>query len=72
MARREPLKIGKPHTDPESPAHVPGVREGNSKGRYRTMPGHTPDGRSSARRSTGIDPDSKDPIRSDMPKLTPA
>jgi hypothetical protein len=53
-------------------AHTPGVKQGNAKGSYERQPGHLPDGRSTARRSTGIDPRRRDPIDPRMPNLPPA
>jgi hypothetical protein len=36
------------------------------------MPGHQPDGTSSAERSTGINPGAREPIDPRMPNLSPA
>ena len=66
------LKVGKPDVSPDAPAHTPGVREGNSKGNYEKQPGHLPDGRSTAARSTGINPKLHEPIDPRMPNLSPA
>lgn len=66
------LKTGRPDIDQDAPAHVKGVKEGNSVGNYEKMKGHEPDGRSTARRSTGINPDLHDPIDPRMPNLSPA
>jgi hypothetical protein len=52
--------------------HVCGVRSGNKRGSYEKAPGHLPDGRSTARRSTGIDSEARNPILPDMPNLSPA
>ena len=57
--------------DPDLPAHTPGTKSGNSKGNYEKQPGHLPDGRSTARRSTGINPEKHDPIDPSMPNLSP-
>ena len=66
------LKTGKPDAAPDDPAHVKGIRQGNSKGNYEDMPGHNPDGTSTAARSTGIRPDHHGPILPDkMPNLSP-
>jgi hypothetical protein len=51
---------------------VPGVKQGNSKGNYQRQPGHHPDGTSDARRSTGVNPERRDPIDPRMPNLSPA
>jgi hypothetical protein len=66
------IKIGKPDVTPDAPSHVPGIREGNARGAYEHQPGHLPDGRSTAARSTGIDPKAREPIDPRMPNLSPA
>jgi hypothetical protein len=50
---------------------VTGVKEGNSSGHYEKSPGHEPDGRSTARRSTGINVKKHEPIDPRMPNLSP-
>jgi hypothetical protein len=65
------LRVGHPDVDPAAPAHTPGVREGNSTGHYEEMEGHLPDGTSTARRSTGINAEDRDPIHPAMPNLSP-
>jgi len=52
--------------------HVDGIKQGNSKGNYEKMGGHFADGRSSAQRSTGINPKGAEPIDPRMPNLSPA
>jgi hypothetical protein len=59
-----------PKTD--KPTHTPGIKQGNSPGNYDRMAGHEPDGRSTAARSTGINPDNEEPIDPRMPNLSPA
>jgi hypothetical protein len=54
------------------PAHTPGINQGNSRGNYESQVGHNPDGTSTARRSTGVDPKAEDPIDHSMPNLSPA
>ena len=66
------LIVGRPQTSPTKPAHTPGVRKGNAPGNYESEPGHLPDGRSTARRSTGINPEARNPIDPRMPNLSPA
>lgn len=67
------LKVGKPDVRPDAPSHVPGIKQGNSKGRSEKQPGHLRDGRVTAERSTGINPDKRDPIAPElMPNLPPA
>jgi hypothetical protein len=65
------LKTGKPDVSPDAPAHTPGIRQGNSRGNYESMPGHNPDGTSTAERSTGINSKARDPIDPRMPNLSP-
>jgi hypothetical protein len=54
-----------------NPTHVNGVRTGNKTGNYEKSPGHLPGGRSTARRSTGINPEARNPILPEMPNLSP-
>jgi hypothetical protein len=56
---------------PDMPSHVEGVKEGNSVGNYERQPGHRPNGKSTAERSTGINPDDRNPILPQMPNLSP-
>jgi hypothetical protein len=56
---------------PDKPTHVRGTFMGNATGNYEKMSGHLPDGRSTAERSTGINPDKRDPIDPRMPNLSP-
>ena len=65
------IRTGKPDIDIEISAHTPGVNEGNSKGAYDSMVGHKPDGRSTAERSTGVNPKGREPIDPRMPNLSP-
>jgi hypothetical protein len=69
MAR---IRIGKADVRPDLPTHTPGIRQGNQPGRYHRQPGHTPEGRSTAQRSTGINAKDREPIDPRMPNLTPA
>jgi hypothetical protein len=55
----------------DKPTHVKGTFTGNAPGNYDKMPGHLPDGRSTAERSTGINPSKRDPIDPRMPNLSP-
>jgi hypothetical protein len=57
---------------PELPSHTKGVKTGNAKGHYDKMIGHVADGRSTAMRSTGINPKHHGPIDPRMPNLSPA
>jgi hypothetical protein len=65
------LKTGAPDVKPDAPAHTPGIKQGNSRGNYDSMAGHKPDGTSTAERSTGINPQARDPIDPRMPNLSP-
>ena len=56
---------------PDITAHTPGIKQGNSKGNYDKQSGHRPDGRSNARRSTGINAEAMEPIDPSMPNLSP-
>jgi hypothetical protein len=66
------IKVGKPDTKPTAPAHIRGVAGGNDPGGYDAMPGHLRDGKATAERSTGINPDKRDPIDPHSPNLSPA
>jgi hypothetical protein len=66
------LRIGKQDVKPDATAHRAGIRQGNQKGSYESQAGHHPDGRSSAERSTGINPEGAEPIDPRMPNLSPA
>jgi len=65
------MRVGKPDVSPETPSHVKGIKQGNSKGNYESQAGHKPDGRSTAERSTGINPKAREPIDPSMPNLSP-
>lgn len=65
------LKTGKGDASPDTPAHTPGIRTGNAKGNYEQQPGHKPDGRSTAERSTGVNAKARNPIDPRMPNLSP-
>jgi hypothetical protein len=57
---------------PDMPSHVKGIKQGNATGNYERMAGHKPDGRSTAERSTSINPKGAEPIDPRMPNLSPA
>ncbi|MGY1455714.1 hypothetical protein [Streptomyces sp. SS8] len=69
MAR---IAVGKADVRPDRAAHVKGTRQGNQKGSYRKTPGLLPGGRSTARRSTGVDAGRRDPVMPGMPNLSPS
>lgn len=64
--------MGKPDTKPDKPAHMKGIRQGNETGSYENMSGHLSGGKSTAERSTGINPGSRNPIDPSSPNLSPA
>jgi hypothetical protein len=66
------IRAGPPDVAPDAPAHTPGIRMGNQLGAFARERGHTADGKATARRSTGIDSRSRDPIDPQMPNLPPA
>ena len=66
------LKVGKPDVAPDAPSHVPGIQRGGARGSYEKQPGHLPDGRVTAKRSTGINAENAGPIDPRMPNLPPA
>ncbi|GIG87973.1 hypothetical protein [Plantactinospora endophytica] len=66
------IRTGRPDVRPDTPSHTKGTHQGNACGHYERAKGHLPDGRSTAARSTGINPKSRDPIDPGMPNLSPA
>ena len=64
------IRTGKPQASPETPGHTRGVNQGN-EGPYEKQRGHLPDGRSTAERSTGVNPKAQEPIDPSMPNLSP-
>lgn len=65
------IRVGTPDVTIDLPAHTKGVHEGNAKGNYGKQPGHHADGTADARRSTGVNPKTHDPILPIMPNLPP-
>ena len=65
------IKVGRPDTTPDAPAHVKGVHQGNRTGSYEKQIGHHQDGTADARRSTGVNPKKHDAILPIMPNLPP-
>jgi hypothetical protein len=77
MADSDNIAVGKRDTSTDKPAHTAGVREGNWPAGGQGEPwlrseGHGRSGRGTAERSTGINPDKRNPIDSRMPNLSPA
>ena len=75
------IRVGKPDTKVDAAAHTPGVGQGNKPrgtasdpGLYET--GETGAGRptmkSTARKSTGINPEKRNPIDPNSPNLPPS
>jgi len=64
----------------DTPAHTPGTykgeeqikNQGKEPGRHDTGDANRPAGRSTARDSTSINPEAKDPIDPRMPNMPPA
>jgi hypothetical protein len=65
------VKVGKPSIAPDKLGHTPGTKQGNSKGNYERQGGHLPDGKRTARASTGVNAEGREPIDPSMPSLTP-
>lgn len=65
------IRTGKPDIDTQALGHTPGVRQGNSRGNYERQGGHLPDGRATAERSTGVNPEAANPIDPRMPNISP-
>jgi hypothetical protein len=65
------IRTGKPDVKPDLAAHTPGVTQGNAPGNYEKQKGHESDGKSTAKRSTGVNPDAMEPIDPSMPNLSP-
>ena len=66
------VRTGKPDTTHDAPSHIKGIHQGNEPGNYEKQKGHTADGRSTAERSTGVNPKAHEPIDPSMPNLSPA
>jgi hypothetical protein len=75
------IRVGKPDTKPEASAHTPGVSQGNEPGGIEGDPGlyetgetgaGRPTAKSTARKSTGINPEARNPIDPNSPNLPPA
>jgi hypothetical protein len=68
------VRVGPPDVDPAAPAHMAGIREGNSP--HRPAAGIIPtdrwSARGTARRSTGIDAKARNPIDPRSPNLSPS
>jgi hypothetical protein len=70
------VRVGKAKTKPTAPSHTAGVKSGNARGNSAKEAGieTAPDGlsaRATARRSTGINAEARNPIDPRMPNLPP-
>ena len=74
------IRVGKPDTKPDAPAHTPGIPQGNAPGGIEGDPGlyetgehraGRPGTKSTARKSTGINPEKRNPIDPNSPNLPP-
>jgi hypothetical protein len=68
------IRVGKPDTSPSTPSHTKGVKEGNAPGSINREAGIYHDGtmtKGTARRSTGIAAENRNPIDPHMPNLMP-
>jgi hypothetical protein len=75
------IRVGKPDTKQDAPAHIPGISQGNEPGGIEGDPGLYPAGeygagrpgaKSTARKSTAINPEKRNPIDPNSPNLPPA
>ena len=75
------IRVGKPDTTHDAPSHTPGVNQGNEPGGTDADPGLEETGEvgagrpsmtSTARKSTGINPEKRNPIDSNSPNLPPS
>jgi hypothetical protein len=75
MEVRTNLVVGKKDVDIATPSHVRGVHEGNwpeARVRRARARGKDPATAGGAARSTGINPEAREPIDRRMPRLSPA
>lgn len=74
------IRVGNPDTTQDAPAHTPGIGQGNNPEGHENLGivdiGETGAGRPSARstalKSTGVNPGSRNPVHPDSPNLPPA
>jgi hypothetical protein len=75
------IRVGRPDTKPDAPSHTKGVYQGNEPGGIEGDPGlhytgergaGRPGAKSTARKSTGINPEARNPIDPNSPNLPPA
>jgi hypothetical protein len=75
------IRVGKPDTKVDAPSHTRGVNQGNAPGGIEQDPGieytgergqGKPTARSTARMSTSISAEARNPIDPSMPNMPPA
>jgi hypothetical protein len=75
------IRVGKPDTKQDAPAHTPGISQGNEPGGIERDPGlyqagehgsGRPGAKATARKSTAINPEKRNPIDPNSPNLPPA
>ena len=71
------VRVGEAETKPTAPAHTAGVKSGNARGNFKKEAGLKAVGNgggahATARRSTSINPEARNPIDPRMPNLPPA
>ena len=74
VKRKGNLRVGRRDVAPHLPSHVPGVMQGNAVGNFDRNVGIHRQGlgaRGTAARSTGINPEDRNPIDPRMPNLSP-
>ena len=75
MKAKRHLRLGDPDTDLTAPSHVAGVPEGNRPGGAKRSSGlRFTDGiaTATARRSTGVGAEDREPVDPNSPRLTPS
>jgi hypothetical protein len=74
------IRVGEPDTKPDISAHTKGIRQGNEFGGVDNEPGIFPEGEqganrpsatATARKSTGINAEKRNPIDPNSPNLPP-
>jgi hypothetical protein len=70
------IRVGQSDTTPSAPSHTRGVHEANEPGRLEREPGivnlNGTGARATARRSTGINAERRNPVDPGSPNLSPA
>jgi hypothetical protein len=68
------VRVGQAQANPTASSHTPGVKQGNARGNFereKGLHGMRDGALATARRSTGINPEARDPIDPRMPNLPP-